>query len=472
MKRTFLLFIAVMFSVVALCNDPDTTAVSKEKIKTGWNFGGLPVVSYNTDLGFQYGALGQVFHYGDGSRYPDYFRAIKVEASTYTKGSSVFQLFYDDKASLPYGLRFTTDLSYLPSRADHFYGFNGAMTVFNSDFSNSKDTTNTDYISRMFYRQKRNLLRYTFDLQQSIGNSDFKWLAGIGVYWFQMGTVDIDRLNKKKDEDDPNRLPEVDLLYDNYVKWGIIDEEEADGGLHPFVKFGVIYDTRDIEANPNKGIWTELLFNIAPSFGAVSNHSSYGLVALTHRQYISLVPNRLIFAYRLGYQGTLFGTVPYYVQPFMISSFSAATTSDGLGGAKSLRGILKDRVVGSHIAFGSLELRWRFVNFTLGKQNIYLTLAPFVDAGSAVVQMKKDEIVNAKYQLSLSDDDPLKEEAFLGYSLEDYFTDAEHDKLHLGYGAGFYFSMNHNFVVAINYGRSAYKNDGLSGFYINIGFVF
>ncbi|MDR2084541.1 MAG: hypothetical protein LBP67_06065 [Bacteroidales bacterium] len=468
MKKLILLLAILAIITTAFAAEPDTTSVKKEKIKKGWNFGGLPVVSFNTDLGFQYGALVNAFDYGDGSRYPDYNRSFKVEVSTYTKGSSVFQFFYDDKALLPKGIRMTTDISYLPSRADHFYGFNGAMAIFNEDFS---DDSSENYISRMYYRQKRNMLRFTIDLQQNIGKSDFKWLAGIGVYNFRMGTVDIDKLNKNKDED--KMLPDVDLLYDNYVKWGIISEKEADGGLSTFVKFGAIYDTRDIEANPNKGIWTELLFNISPAIFKAADQMSYGLIALTHRQYITLVRNKLTFAYRLGYQGTLFGEVPYYVQPFMISSYSAATTSDGLGGAKSLRGILKTRVYGSHFAYGNIELRWRFVNFTLGKQNIYLTLAPFVDLGSTIVQMKKDEINYAIEQLSLSDDDPTKKEEFKGYDVNDFFdTSRKSDKLHIGYGAGFYFSMNHNFVVAINYGRAADKNDGRSGFYINIGFVF
>ena len=490
MKSTISLLAALLITVAAFAQEPDSTSnVKTERIKTGWNFGGLPVVGFNTDLGFQYGIVGNVFNYGDGSRYPGYNQAIKVEASTFTQGSSTFQIFYDDKASLPKGIRLTTDLSYMPSRADHFYGFNGAMAAYNSDYENfkkfvnnpkAKNPFNEDYISRMFYRQKRNLLRFTFDLQQNIGKTNFRWLAGVGVYWFQMGSVDIEKLNKNKDEE--KLLPDVNTLYDNYVNWGIISDKEADGGLNTFVKFGAIYDTRDIEANPNKGIWTEVLFNIAPAMFGASDGMSYGLLAVTHRQYITLVPNKLTVAYRLGYQGTLFGEVPYYVQPFMISSFSAATNSDGLGGAKSFRGILKTRVVGSHVAYGSLELRWRFVNFTVGKQNIYLTLAPFVDAGSAIVQMKKDEINYAISQLELPYDDR-PDEFKVGYEnangefvqqgADDFFNTARKaDKLHIGYGAGFYFSMNHNFVVAVNYGRAADKNDGKDGVYVTIGFMF
>ena len=40
------------------------------KIKTGWNFGALPSVAFDADLGFQGGALANIYYYGDGSQYP------------------------------------------------------------------------------------------------------------------------------------------------------------------------------------------------------------------------------------------------------------------------------------------------------------------------------------------------------------------------------------------------------------------
>ena len=51
---------------------------NKENIKTGWNFGPLPAVSYNSDLGFQYGALCDIFYFGNGSTYPTYLHKFNV----------------------------------------------------------------------------------------------------------------------------------------------------------------------------------------------------------------------------------------------------------------------------------------------------------------------------------------------------------------------------------------------------------
>ena len=46
------------------------TAQENEEAKSGWNFGALPTITFDTDLGFQYGALVNLYQYGDGSRYP------------------------------------------------------------------------------------------------------------------------------------------------------------------------------------------------------------------------------------------------------------------------------------------------------------------------------------------------------------------------------------------------------------------
>ncbi len=56
----------------------------KDEIKKGWNFAGFPFATYDSDLGFQFGALANIYHYGDGSRYPLYDHSFYIEASWYT----------------------------------------------------------------------------------------------------------------------------------------------------------------------------------------------------------------------------------------------------------------------------------------------------------------------------------------------------------------------------------------------------
>ena len=66
----FLAFIFWLGNVSQLvAQEKDST---KTKVKKGWTFGALPVVAFDTDVGLQYGALVNLFDYGDGTIYPDY----------------------------------------------------------------------------------------------------------------------------------------------------------------------------------------------------------------------------------------------------------------------------------------------------------------------------------------------------------------------------------------------------------------
>lgn len=47
-------------------------AQKKDITKTGINVGPLPAIGYNSDLGWHYGVMSDIFWYGDGSTYPEY----------------------------------------------------------------------------------------------------------------------------------------------------------------------------------------------------------------------------------------------------------------------------------------------------------------------------------------------------------------------------------------------------------------
>ena len=64
-----------------------TISAQQEQLKRGLGFGVLPAVSYDSDLGFQYGALVNFYLYGSASRFPDYNHSLYLELSTYTKGT-------------------------------------------------------------------------------------------------------------------------------------------------------------------------------------------------------------------------------------------------------------------------------------------------------------------------------------------------------------------------------------------------
>jgi outer membrane protein assembly factor BamA len=449
--KTLLVTVFLFICIWALQaqGQPDTLKTSKkaDKIKRGWNFGGLPVIAYDSDIGFKYGALVNVFHYGDGTLYPKYKHSLYFEWSRTTKGSGINQFTYDSEHLIP-GIRISAEASLLTEQSLDFYGFNGYESYYNPAYENDKSP---QYISRMFYNMDRRLTRLKADFQGKITGQEFRWFAGIEYNHAKMGTVDINKLNKGKDTQD--QLPDTALLYDKYVTWGIISADQAKGGNTTLVKAGVVYDTRDIEANPMKGIWTDLQFLVAPSLLGNGKYS-YSRIAITHRQYFTLAPQVLSLAYRLSYQAKLGGTMPYYMLPFVYNT-APSLTRDGIGGAKTIRGVLRNRIVGEDFVYGNIEMRWKFLRTMVGRQNIYLALSGFLDGGK----------VTGKYKFDKS-----------GVPANDAFAQAlingGDEKIHLGAGGGIHIVMNQNFIVAVDYGRALDKGDGESGLYIGLNFLY
>ncbi len=423
----------------------------EQLIKEGWNFGALPAVTFDTDLGFQYGAFVNLYHYGDGSRYPDYNHSLYFEVSRFTKGSGIYRFYYDSD-QLINGLQTSMDLSYLTDQAYDFYGFNGYDAVFNESWI---DDESADYVSRVFYKHDRKLFRWKIDLQGKITSDRFRWIAGLNFLNFDVASVDLEKLNKGKKGDD--LLPEVDGLFGKYKEWGIISEDEANGGFVPTFKGGLVFDTRDNKPNPMSGVWAEAVLVVSPDI--LGAESSFSQLSLTHRQYFTLIPKDLSFAYRLAWQTKLSGDLPFYYQSQVVTSIMTGSTSEGLGGSKTLRGIRRNRVVGDGIFFGNAELRWKFARFQFKNNNFYFGLNGFMDFGQ--VTNKIDFELNNASLIEFS----------LANNGKDYF-DQGAEEMHVSYGAGLRAAMNENFIVAIDYGLAADKRDGTSGFYMGLNYLF
>lgn len=407
------------------------------------------MVAFDTDLGFQYGALLNIFNYGDGSRFPDFDHNLYLEVSRFTKGSGINRIFFDSKVLIP-GIRFTTDLSLLSDKMYDFFGFNGYESVYNTTWT---DENHDDYLSRAFYKYDRRMFRFTVDLQGKLPIRRFGWAAGVALLNYDVGTVDVQALNEGRED----TIPKIPSLYDHYVNWGIISEGEKNGGFATYIKAGIVYDTRDNEPNPMRGMWTELVANYAPSFLGVGEEFHHLKLTLTHRQYFTLVKDRLSFAYRASYQAT-FGNCPFYLKPNITTLILRGSTSEGLGGGRSIRGVIRNRVIGDDIAYANLELRWKFVRFQALKQNFYLSLNGFLDGGGVVRPVKFDRPPTSAFD-------------GLGFSEAEIFG-SDKESIHLGAGAGLRIVMNHNFIIAVDHGRALDSRDGKSGTYIGLNFLF
>jgi len=411
-----------------------STVFAQQKIKKGLTFGALPAISFDSDLGFQYGALVNFYLYGDGSRFPKYNHSLYLELSTYTKGTSIARLRYDSEMLIP-KVRTTVDISYVTDQLSDFYGFNGYQSIFNADLSKT---------THIFYKNERNMFRAKADFQGSFGESKLGWVAGYTYYNFAIDSVNVSKLGLHS--------VQGGALFQRYQQWGLINKAEANGGSINYFKLGLKYDSRDQLACPMKGIYTEAVIQTAPKF--LNETFPHTKMAIIHRQYFTLAKD-LSFAYRLDYQMTLGNNhVPYYAQPLLITSYLVAATNQGLGGKSSIRGILRNRVIGDNVGFGNFEFRYKFLRFEMLNQNFYVGTNVFFDSG-IILKPIAIEFAN----ISASDKAA-------------YFNDYSAGKFHSAAGIGLKIGWNENFIISADFGKALNKQDGNMGSYIGLNYLF
>ena len=442
MKR----LITIALLLAAVC-----TASAQEEIKkTGLNFGPLPAVSYSSDLGFQYGALLDIYQYGDGSFYPDYKWKINVETSWYTKGNSVYHVFFDSKHLIP-GLRVSADLTYLGNKTTNFYGYNGAAALFIPELNKIVD-------GQGLYMMRRDDFRFEFTTQGQFGDSHWGWVAGLAFNSYKTGHAVNKSLNAA-----------VDLsLYDIYLKHDIIPAAEANGGNHLDIKLGVVFDTRDHENNPTRGTNLEAFFFGSPDFlnGKRDYRNDYLKLAVHFRQFFPLA-DRLVFAGHLAFQGLIAGNAPFYslqtIQPINRKNI----ITDGLGSISSVRGTVVNRLQGNSYAWANFELRWSFAKFRWINQNWAIALNPFFDMGMIVAPYRLEQM-----KTLLQDDTHVATVGNKVYTVADLYTQ-QAEKLHMSAGAGLHIIMNQNFNIACELGKCFSQSDGTGlGMRIGLNYLF
>lgn len=446
----FGIFMILLYSKAGAENDPDSLRRTDtgQKVQTGWKILPLPAISYGPDLGLQYGFFGNLTYYGNGRYYPDHISQIYFELTRFSKGSGTNMLYFDSGKLLS-RIRITADVTYLTEEILNFYGFNGYEAVYNRAWENTAPG-NPDYISHVFYTHSRIIFRSEFDLRGNLVAPYLSWYAGFTWLDFHISSVNISRL--KRGSGPSVTYPNVPELYDDYVSWGIIKPNEKSGGLNNLIRMGTIYDSRDRAEFPTKGMWSEVIFAFAPGFIGDS-HFSFIKLSATHRQYIPLSGRRLIFAYRLAYQGTVAGRVPFYFQPYMITTTTQSTMVDGVGGTLNVRGMLRNRVVGDGVVYSNVELRWRFCHFHLMRQDCYLDLLGFTDNGMVVQEITLDK----------SGIPP-------GVDQTQFFDGAEYP--HVTFGGGLHWVISGNTLVSADFGHITDSRNGHNGIYVGLDYLF
>ena len=454
MKKLIITAIAILASCATLTLSAQEQEKEKE-MKTGWSFGILPTATFSADNGFQAGAFGDVYYYGDGSTYPDPLHKISWEASYFTKSHRMrLYLAYDSKYLIP-GMRINASITYMNDPLYSFWGFNGPAAF---DSGTPQSFTSVNYAlwgnraltpNINYFGMSRQMLRGLANVQGRITNN-LNWAAGLNFWKWNLGDM-RDNSEVKYDNDI--------TLYNYYKSIGAIKADEANGGMALEVNAGLVYDTRDIEAAPNRGIWAEAYLN-----GNVLDHR-YLKACVYFRHYID-IPIHIpagdpVFAYRLAWQQTIAGETPFYMiqnNPLLVQR---NMISEGFGSSNTIRGLRENRVLAEGMAWANTELRVKLVNFKLLNQYFYVAVNPFFDAG-IITKAYRDDVLT-----SIARDAKLQ--GIAGYSGTDEVYDPSRIKdLIYSAGIGLKLAMNQNFIISAELAKCF--TPGLdAGLWIGIG---
>lgn len=392
--------VAALASLAFLLTVP-TPGAGQGALPTGLEVGVLPAVNFDSDDGFGYGVLAALYQYGGGGLAP-YEWSLQPEIFLTTEGRRDVKVFFDAPHLLPDGWRMTAFLGTEKHIATPYYGV-GNDTRFEETLAAD------DGPDPFYYRFGRTRDSGTFMLQRPLAASPLRFLVGGGIQRTSITPVP---------EEDGTTLYALQVGADEEVTWT------------NFVRGGLVWDTRDRESGPSAGSWTELLVQwVDDGLGA---DFSYWRWTFISRRYVPLT-DRVVFAHRYLVRGISEGA-PVYDLYRVQTSFEQ---QEGLGGSKTVRGLLKNRFVGRGMLVWNAELRWRAADFRLLGRDAHLVLSAFLDQGRVWEG---------------------------GVRLDELLSD-----LHRGWGGGARIGLGENFVVALDAGTA--EDNGVP-IYLGLGYLF
>ncbi len=404
--------------------------------RTGWGVQGLPLVNFNSDEGFGYGARLMVVDSGDGTQRP-YRLAFIAQFFQTTRGVGMHRLIVDAPGFLSSPWRLTTDISLLNDRFSPYYGL-GSAAGYEPAFAACEDRGalesdpnacpgNPDFRGLRYYTfEQRSLPSVMLNVRRPLSGP---WQVALG-YRFRLTTVQTRYTAEELGQARDSRLVED-------ARAGLLTGLRGDSGAPASfrtaeVTAGLLLDLRDNEPAPVRGMFHELALRGAT--GVTGSAFSYWGATANLRFYHPVVDDRLVAALRL-FVDVMGGDVPF----FLLSSFSGVEWREGwggIGGVYTARGILKNRLQGQVKALANGELRWRFLTVAPWNQRLDFTLVSFLDAGQAWADLR-----------------------FLDGGLPRYAG-----------GGGLRIAWEDNFILRLDYGVS--PSDGTSGFYLDFNHLF
>ena len=391
------LFLSGGIFLTSLFGADDASASESPK---PYSLGMFPIIIYSADTGLAYGLLIQF----DDKRHPDYqpyYSSHRIVFMRTTRGIAKYAYRLDSRYLLPFGLRLTAEARYLASLLEPYHGPGGAQTLFSQDFI---DPDAPQYRGKFYYTYEKRYFQGNVVVQGSLPGAGLRWLAGLNLL-----STTVDTVHYAQNGEAP------DLMTLLARHWDLLDKETIGGQENGFMA-GVVWDRRDHEVSPHRGFWSEILLRWVPQLPG--NDFSYTAITATHRQYLPLT-GALTFAYRINGRAMSAG-VPFFSRSRVDGSF---TTETGLGGERTVRGVLWQRASGRRSLYGNLELRYRLRPLN---RDGYVALSGFYDAGRTFDSLPPQDLAD---------------------------RGTATDRLHRGLGLGLRVATSATFVIALDVAR-------------------
>jgi outer membrane protein assembly factor BamA len=398
---------------------------------------GLPLLNFNSDEGMGYGARVLLVDSGDGTQKP-YRHSIMGQFFQTTRGVATHRFVVDAPGFLESPWRLGAELAFFNDRFAPYFG-QGGTGRYTADFATCEDRAaleedpnvcpgNPDFRGLRYYTfEQRTFPSVALNARRALSGA-FQLALG---YRFRLSQVNTRYSVEDLGQAGPSRLEED-------ARAGLLPGWEGGeaGGEATFrtaeVMAGLLYDSRDNEPAPVRGMFHELA--VRGALEATGSAYRYWGATANFRFYHPLFTDRLVAAMRVS-ADALGGDVPFV----LLSSFGGVEWRNGwggIGGVYTARGILKNRLQGKVKLLANGELRWKFLSAEPWDQRLDLTLVSFLDAGQVWTDLRFADAGIARYSG----------------------------------GGGLRIAWEENFIVRLDYGVS--PTDGTTGFYLDFNHLF
>lgn len=379
----------------ALADEKRLTDEDLKEKKEGAYVTALPLFSSDPLNGFGYGVEGSLFFNGSRKNaffpYTPYLHRIDLLLFNTTNEQREFAIKHDAPFIFGSKWRLRSEAAYevnpnllyfgnttasLRSLSYYPNGDVSAQPVSNatySDYENSLKGPNERY-----HGYKKEEAKADVRLEHSFFGGRVRLLGGYELMSVRMSTYD------------------GNSLLQNDVASGAISG--IGRNTIAIAKFGAAYDTRDLETDPNKGVFAEITNEVSNGFLGSAFNFNKTLLHIKH--YYPLFPqtfSKFILATRFG-MGYTAGAAPFFEY---LDQWSSEGSIDALGGPSTLRGYKQGRFAARLMDFASVELRFRFAQTRIWDQHLAFSFAPFFDIGGAWDNFSQLNLRNYRYSTGL-----------------------------------------------------------------------